>query len=103
MPYAETFGNRDLDQLADPEDGELDEVHALLDRTGADLVHLIVGRPYDVCGIAFLPMLGWPGPFGICWSCGRRLPRHTRPSGGRRRAGRTRCRPGGRPGSVRCT
>ena len=65
VPYAETFGLRDVYQLADPEDGELDEVHALLDRTGADLVHLIVDRPYDVCGIAFLPMLGWPGPFAI--------------------------------------
>ena len=65
VPYAETFSDRDLYQLADPEDGELDEVHALLDRTGADLVHLIVDRPYDVCGIAFLPMLGWPGPFAI--------------------------------------
>ena len=65
VPYAETFGLRDVYQLADPEDGELDEVHALLDRTGADLAHLIVGRPYDLCGIAFLPMLGWPGAFGI--------------------------------------
>ena len=65
VPYAETFSDRDLYQLADPEDGELDEVHALLDRTGADLAHLIVGRPYDVCGIAFLPQVGWPGAFGI--------------------------------------
>ena len=65
VQYAETFSDRDLYQLADPEDGELDEVHDLLDRTGADLVHLIVDGPYDVCGIAFLPMLGWPGPFAI--------------------------------------
>ena len=65
VPYVETFDLRDLYQLADPEDGELDEVHGLLDRTGADVAHLIVARPYDVCGIAFLPMLGWPGPFGI--------------------------------------
>ncbi len=65
VPYAETFGLRDVYQLADPEDGELDEVHALLDRTGADVAHLIVGRPYNVCGIAFLPGLGWPGAFGI--------------------------------------
>ena len=40
-------------------------MHALLDRTGAGVAHLIVARPYNVCGIAFLPGLGWPGPFGI--------------------------------------
>ena len=66
VPYAETFGLRDLFQLTDPSDGHLDEAHALRDETGADLVHLIVGDPnYSVCGIAFLPGLGWPGPFGI--------------------------------------
>ncbi len=61
----EEAGPIDLDRLVDPEDGFLDEAHALRDRTGADMVHLIVGNPYWVCGIAFLPQLGWPGPFGI--------------------------------------
>ena len=66
VPYMETFSDLDLFRLADPSDGHLDEAHALRDRTGADMVHLIVGDPYyDVCGIAFLPLLGWPGPFGI--------------------------------------
>ena len=66
VPYEETFGLRDLYQLAEPSDGYLDEVQVLRDETGADLVHLIVGDPdYRVCGIAFLPLLGWPGPFGV--------------------------------------
>ena len=66
VPDIGTFGLRDVFELADPSDGRLDEAHALRDRTGADMVHLIVGDPYyDVCGIAFLPGLGWPGPFGV--------------------------------------
>ena len=61
VPYTETGSGPDLNRLADPSDGHLDEAHALRDRTGADLVHLIVGVPnYDVCGRAHLP-----GPFGI--------------------------------------
>ena len=56
VPYTETFGSVDLDRLRDPDDGHLDEAHALRERTGADLVHLIVGDPdYNVCGIAALP------------------------------------------------
>ena len=59
VPYTETSGFVDLDHLRDPDDGHLDEAHALRDRTGADLVHLIVGDPslstYGVCGIAALP------------------------------------------------
>ena len=48
----------------DPSDGHLHEAHALRDRTGADMVHLIVADPYyNVCGVAYLPGLGWPGPF----------------------------------------
>ena len=66
VPYTETGGFVDLDRLQEPSDGHLDEAHALRDRTGADMVHLIVGDPdYNVCGIAYLPGLGWPGPFGI--------------------------------------
>ena len=63
-PYTETDGFQDIDRLADPSDGHLDEVHALRDAAGADLVHLIVGETddsfYNVCGIANLP-----GAFGI--------------------------------------
>ena len=64
VPYAETHGRLDLDRLTDPSDGHLDEVHALRDRAGADVVHLVVGESggsfYNVCGIANLP-----GAFGI--------------------------------------
>ena len=37
----------------DPSDGHMDDVHALRDRVGADLVHLIVGRS-DNCGAAYV-------------------------------------------------
>ena len=50
----------DLDRLRDPSDGHLDEVHALRDRVGADLVHLIVGEASGLCGIAYLT-----GVFGL--------------------------------------
>ena len=51
--YTETSGDVDIGRLDDPDDGHLDEAHALRDRTGADLVHLIVDLPdYDVCGKA---------------------------------------------------
>ena len=53
--YTETSGFVDLFRLRDPDDGHLDEAHALRERTGADLVHLIVDHPaYGVCGIAAL-------------------------------------------------
>ena len=59
-------GRDDLIRLARPSDGHLDEVHALRDRVGADLVHLIVGGELGrigelaVCGIATIA-----GPFGV--------------------------------------
>ena len=59
VPYTETYGDLDINRLGDPDDGHLDEAHALRDRTGADLVHLIVAPPY-VGGIAF-----FYGAFGI--------------------------------------
>lgn len=52
--YEET-GRDDLDRLIDPDDGHLDEVHALRDRVSADLVHLIVARAPGLCGVATLP------------------------------------------------
>ena len=68
--YAETGDSvLDLGRLRDPSDGHLDEVHALRDRAGADLVHLIVGEAEaDVCGRAYRP-----GPFGLTGQgCGGR-------------------------------
>ena len=61
VAYAETGdGLVDLRRLAHPSDGYLDEAHALRDRVGADLVHLILDRAEEICGIAFLP-----GVFGL--------------------------------------
>ena len=51
----------DLDVLADPSDGLLDEAHTLRDEVGADLVHLIVDADRaNVGGIAYLV-----GAFGL--------------------------------------
>ena len=62
VPYVETGDSRlDLRRLRDPSDGHMDEVHALRDRVGADLVHLIVDADQaNVRGIAYLP-----GAFGL--------------------------------------
>ena len=51
----------DLDRLADPDDGHMDEVHALRDRVGADLVHLIVDA--DRSNLGGIANIG--GPFGL--------------------------------------
>ena len=61
VDYAET-GNTllDLDRLADPSDGYMDEVHALRERVEADLVHLLVSARSGIGGIADLY-----GPFGV--------------------------------------
>ena len=47
-------GSTDLSRLARTDDGYLDEVHAVRDQYGADLVSLIVD-PSDYCGIGYLP------------------------------------------------
>ena len=62
VPYEETGDSSiDVNRLANPSDGHLDEVHALRDRVGADLVHLIVDADKaDVGGIAYIG-----GPFGL--------------------------------------
>ncbi len=45
VPYTESGDTaKDLFRLADPSDGQLDEVHDLRDAVGADLVHLVVGE-----------------------------------------------------------
>ena len=61
VSYTETGDSSvDLDRLAEPSDGHLDAVHALRDRVGADLVHLIVSEADDLCGFAYRP-----GAFGL--------------------------------------
>ena len=44
----------DLDRFSARDDGYMDEVHALRNRYGADLVALLVGRRSDFCGYANL-------------------------------------------------
>ena len=61
VAYAETDDALvDVRRLRHPSDGLLDEAHAVRDRAGADLVHLIIGRAEEVCGIAYRP-----GAFGL--------------------------------------
>ena len=56
VQYVETGESvRDLERLADPSDGHMDEAHALRDRVGADLLHLIVDADRaNVGGVAYL-------------------------------------------------
>ena len=72
VPYAETGDSSiDLDRLRDPSDGHMDEVHALRDRSGADLVHLLLEEG-DLGGIAYLG-----GSFGLsCRRCGGQVFAH---------------------------
>lgn len=44
----------DLIRLADPSDGFMDNIHALRETHGADLVALIINTPTNACGIAFI-------------------------------------------------
>ena len=70
VQYSETDDTQiDLRRLSNPSDGHMDEVHALRDRVGADLVHLILGgRGGDFCGRANLQ-----GAFGVTrQGCGGR-------------------------------
>ena len=62
VSYTETGdSDQDLGRLADASDGHMDDVHALRDRVGADLVHLIVDEDKaDVGGIAYIA-----GAFGL--------------------------------------
>ena len=56
--------NLDLGRLGNPSDGHMDEVHAIRDRAGADLVHLILDMT-DFRGLA-----GFPRPFSLtCAGC----------------------------------
>ena len=62
MQYVESGSTAtDVVRLGNPSDGHLDEAHALRDRVGADLVHLIVdGNQVDVGGRAI-----YPGAFAV--------------------------------------
>ena len=54
VPYTETGqSGLDLVRLLNPSDGHMDDVHALRDQSGADLVHLIVNEA-SYCGLADL-------------------------------------------------
>ena len=67
VPYEEENGSGHLaiQRLAREPDGYMDEVHAIRDRVGADLVHLIA-EVTDVGGAAYLA-----GAFGLtCAACG---------------------------------
>ena len=46
--------NTDLTRLAGTSDGYMDNVHALRDQYGADLVSLVIGSPTSSCGIGYL-------------------------------------------------
>ena len=72
VQYTETGDSfLDIDRLVKPSDGHMDGVHALRDRTGADLVHLLFEKG-NVGGVANLV-----GPFGLsCWPCGGRVFAH---------------------------
>ena len=72
VPYTESGDNGvDLDRLANPSDGYMDEVHALRDRTEADLVHLL----FDEGNVGGVAVLG--GAFGLtCQACGGRTFAH---------------------------
>ena len=68
VQYAEAGDFRDIERLADPSDGYMDGVHAMRDRTGADLVHLVFKhQDHPFGGVAnlggglrpHLPVLWW--------------------------------------------
>ena len=67
VQYAEAGDFRDIGRLANPSDGYMDEVHAIRDRTGADLVHLIFNyQEHPFSGVAY-----FGGAFGLtCQDCG---------------------------------
>ena len=81
VDYVESDSSgRDLSRLANPEDGHMDEVHELREKTGSDLVHLIADVQ-DVCGIAYLMVYVTPAfesaGFGLTsHTCGGRVFAH---------------------------
>ena len=67
VQYAEAGDFRDIGRLENPSDGHMDEVHAIRDRTGADLVHLVFNyQEHPFGGVA-----NFGGAFGLtCQYCG---------------------------------
>ena len=70
----------DLNRLRDPDDGHMDIVHELREKTGSDLVHLIT-ESGTVCGIAYLMVnpVPWFQNFGFgltIRNCGGRTVAH---------------------------
>ncbi|MCY4572570.1 MAG: M12 family metallo-peptidase [Gemmatimonadetes bacterium] len=74
VQYAESGDLRDdLNRLANPSDGYMDEAHALRDQVGADLVQLIVHElEPETCGLAMIQ-----GPFSVAQRfCGNKIFAH---------------------------
>ena len=67
VQYSEAGDFDDIDRLDDPSDGYMDEVHAMRDQTGADLVHLVFKhQDHPFGGVA-----RFGGAFGLtCQHCG---------------------------------
>lgn len=76
VDYAQT--GREFNHLATPDDGHMDEVHPMRDRTGADLVHLIFkyeNHPYSGFAVSETPfgpadavaVLNTTGPAVALW------------------------------------
>ena len=64
LSYVETGDSSvDLSRLSDPSDGYMDEIHAMRDRVGADLVSMMVADA-DSCRGQL------PGPFSLCTGAG---------------------------------
>ena len=78
----------DVDRLADPSDGHLDEAHTLRDEAGADLVHLIV-RSGVVQDAIPDRRAGRPAGASCASRRGAFVPSPGPPPGARRRASRT--------------
>ena len=55
VDYSESSSvSTDLNRLRESSDGYMDEIHAIRDRDGADLVHMIVDTNDDTCGRAWI-------------------------------------------------
>ena len=64
IEYTES-GNtfKDIERFADPSDGHMDEIHAIRNRVGADLVHLIADSKFSIA-------IAIPSAFGLtCAQC----------------------------------
>ena len=60
VEYTDTGTFLDIGRLIDDSDGYMDDVHERREQYAADLVHLVIGKAIDFCGVAVLE-----GPFGV--------------------------------------